>query len=302
MKTTKKLLILSATIAISSFFTSCSTEKGCTDSLAINFDKDAEKDDGSCIYPAPTNNDQSHDHTNGHVTLVFNHHFDGLPVTSSTFNDFRYITANNDTISITKLKYLLSGFKLFKTNGDSIEFHGYSLFDIANPIPTDPHHRLKHDEGSGLTFPLHDVEKGAYASLGFTFGFDSTDNLGNYSDLNVKNWNWPAGLGGGYHFMQFEGQYKHNGNDSTFVYHHGTAFNGPDKINHIPIKLTGVAFNENNVVVNIDVNLADWFRSPYLWDLNTYHNMLMPNYTAQKMMQANGHNVFSINSVIQRRK
>ena len=37
-------------LAIAFIFSSCTKEEGCTDSLATNFNVDAENDDGSCIY------------------------------------------------------------------------------------------------------------------------------------------------------------------------------------------------------------------------------------------------------------
>ncbi len=44
----KRLLYL--LIATSLVFTACKKEEGCTDSQATNYNADAEKDDGSCIY------------------------------------------------------------------------------------------------------------------------------------------------------------------------------------------------------------------------------------------------------------
>ena len=61
---------------------------------------------------------------------------------------------------------------------------------------------------------------GSY-QLKFTFGFNDEDNKdGVYQDLNSASFNVPAMLGGGYHYMQFDGKYKDTNNaDANFNYH-----------------------------------------------------------------------------------
>jgi hypothetical protein len=141
-----------------------------------------------------------------------------------------------------------------------------------------------------------------YSGVSFLFGFDSVDNVNNaYADLNVVNWNWPGMLGGGYHFMQMEGQYRELGNDSTYAYHQGTArvSTGVFEQNYFKADLAGVTLSKSNVNMEIKMNIAEWYKNPNTWDLNQYHKMLMPNYAAQKLMQANGASVFSLGNVTQ---
>jgi hypothetical protein len=45
------------------------------------------------------------------------------------------------------------------------------------------------------------------------------------------------------------------------------------------------------------MNVAEWFKAPYLWDLNIWNSMLMPNFDAQVKMYDNGQNVFSLGSI-----
>ena len=97
-KTTKMKTLLNATAALLIFgtlLTSCTKNKGCTDPAATNFDVEATKDDGSCLYAEVTT-----ENTTASITFNFTHHFNGVPVTVSNFNQFNYVTANNDTISM----------------------------------------------------------------------------------------------------------------------------------------------------------------------------------------------------------
>ena len=265
---------------------SCSKKDGCTDPLADNYDADADKDDGSCFH---SYGDDNLGMGHSQITFNFTHNFDGIPVSSSTFNQFNYVNANDDTLSISKLRYLISDVRLYKANGDSIVINGYSLIDV--------------DAGTGMTYTTtDDIPYDTYTGISFNFGFDSLDNADNaYQDLNIINWNWPATLGGGYHFMQMEGRYKEQGNDSLYAYHHGTArvSMGVFEQNYFTVDLAAITLSKSNVTVEIKMDIAEWYQNPDIWDLNMSHTMVMPSYTAQKMIQKNGSTVFSMGTVIQ---
>ena len=285
----KSLSFFILTILIT-VFTSCSKNRGCTDPAANNFDVEAQKDDGSCTYDEVTVSENMQ----SSVTFNFTHHFDGIPVTATNFNQFNFVTAFGDTINISKLRYLVVGMRLYTTSGDSVMLNDvpYQLLDLTN--------------SSSLSFTAGKTDFGAFAGLGFSFGFDTTDNAGNYTDLNSAGWGVPTMMGGGYHNMQLEGKYKLNGNDSVYAYHmiakKRPTMMAPFEANNISINLPGIALNENNVVVEIKMNIADWFKNPSTWDLNNMHSSLMGNYTAQDMMQDNGYNVFTLGSISQRKK
>ncbi|WP_431167850.1 MbnP family protein, partial [Tenacibaculum halocynthiae] len=72
-------------------------------------------------------------------------------------------------------------------------------------------------------------------NLNFTFGFSDADNIdGVYQDLNTVSFNVPGMLGGGYHYMQFDGKYKDTNNlDANFNYHAIRAVNRSDPNNLI---------------------------------------------------------------------
>jgi hypothetical protein len=127
---------------------------------------------------------------------------------------------------------------------------------------------------------------------------------GAYTDLNSASFNVPlAALGGGYHYMQFDGKYT-NGTvtDAPFNYHNIRAVNPgmppvfPNQETYINVDL-GPTTITKNTSFEIKMNVAEWFKTPNTWDLNTLNQVLMPNASAQKLMNENGQNVFSLGSI-----
>ena len=219
------------------------------------------------------------------VTLKFTHNWDGVPVTFSDFNKFKFTTENGESIRIEKLRYLVSNIKL----GDRTK--NYQLINIG--------------ENSGTEIIINHVQLVNHR-LQFTFGFFHPDNIdGIYKDLNSVNFNVPIMLGGGYHFMQFDGKYKDTNNqDSNFNYHVIRAVDRTDSNNSI-FEDTSIWFDlgnievKNNATIEIKMNIAEWFKNPNTWNLNELNTVLMPNFEAQKMMNANGKSVFSLGEISQ---
>lgn len=223
------------------------------------------------------------------LTVSFTHNWDGEEITSANFNDVVYENANEDVLSISLLRYLISDIVLHKGDGSTTTLAGYLLVDVNN----------------GLTSVIiPDVPVGEYEALSFTFGFDEEDNTdGAYQDLNSASWNWPEMLGGGYHFMQLEGTFidEDGGteDENPYAYHMGTARNNESQFeqNFFNVNLEGEVSIKSNTVVEIEMNIAEWFKNPNIWDLNTFGIDLMSNYEAQKMMNENGQSVFSLGNV-----
>ena len=213
------------------------------------------------------------------LTLKFTHNWNGVPVTNQDFNTFKFTTANGENISIERLRYLISNISL-------ISGENHFLIDVG--------------ENSGNLIAISDVYPGNY-KLKFTFGLSDAENTyGSYQDLNSANFNVPEMLGGGYHFMQFDGKYKDaNGQDANFNYH---AIRALDKTDPTNLKFEDTSFRvdlgsieiKNNATIEITMNIAEWFTNPYPWNLNELNTVLMPNFEAQKMMSANGKTVFRL--------
>ncbi|WP_299556765.1 MbnP family protein [Seonamhaeicola sp.] len=226
-------------------------------------------------------------------SLNFSHNWDGTPVTNADFNTIKFTNAEGDQLSIERLRYLISDIKLEKSNGETIIIEAYNLVDVTN--------------NQNLIFsPTATISEGTYSKVSFIFGFKNEKNLdGVYPDLNTVSWNVPAMLGGGYHYMQLDGKFLNSSNmEQGYNYHAIRAADNPGANPTFPqdtffeVNLGSVTIS-NNAVFNIEMNIAQWFKTPHTWDLNVLNQMLMPNSAAQIMMYDNGQNVFSLKSVDQ---
>ncbi|RSK41746.1 MbnP family protein [Mangrovimonas spongiae] len=222
-------------------------------------------------------------------TFTFTQNWDDTAISPSDIENTQYTNANGEVLTITRLRYLLSHFELLDENGNTTPLQGYQLIDLS-------------DAETYNFIPTSAVTPGNY-TLKFVYGFNEADNIdGAYTDLNSASWNWPEMLGGGYHFLQFDGQY--NVNTTTpmpFNYHNGMAMVSEDNFeqNFVAFEFpTEIPISETTTI-EIQFNLAELFKNPNLWDLNTYNTSLMPNYEAQKMMQENIASAFTLGEITQ---
>jgi len=216
------------------------------------------------------------------ITLNFTHHWNGTAITNQDLNMLKFTNANGEKVSIENLRYLVSNISL---------------------VASKNHHLINFNENKGTSIAISNLTNGNYA-LSFRFGFSDEDNEdGIYQDLNSVSFNVPGMLGGGYHYMQFDGKYIDNtSQEAGFNYHAIRAVDATDP-NNLKFEDTSFAVNLGTVVITntseieIKMNLAEWFKNPNTWNLNELNTVLMPNFEAQKMMSANGKSVFSLGIV-----
>ena len=217
------------------------------------------------------------------LTFKVKHHWDNTLVTKSDFGELIYTNQNQDVQSITLLKYLISNITLHTTDGTSVKLKDYHLFNA---------------EQDNTMFFNSDVPvpTGSYNKITFTFGFNEEDNAQNYPDLNTTNWNWPEMLGGGYHFMQLEGNYSTDEGPQPYAYHYGTAraSEGVFEANHFVVEINENFTITSSSTLEVKMNIAEWFKNPHTWNLHEYNTDLMGNYEAQIMMRQNGATVFGV--------
>ncbi len=224
------------------------------------------------------------------INLNFSHVWDGESVSNTDFNTIKFTNANGEELSIERLRYLISDVTLKTVNGASIVIDAYNLVDVTN--------------NTNLNFtPSTTISEGTYSSLSFTFGFKNEKNIdAAYQDLNSVSFGVPAMLGGGYHYMQMDGKFINNlDQEQGYNYHAIRAADNPGANPTFPqdtffkVDLGSVTVS-GDTTFNIEMNIAEWFKTPHTWDLNVLNQALMPNSSAQIIMHDNGQSVFSLKS------
>jgi hypothetical protein len=276
----KKITIISLVTCLL-FVISCK-KKGCTDPVATNYNEKAKVDDGTCEYSP---------YIGKQINVVFNHQYDGNQVNAADFNTIKYSNLAGNNHSISHLEYLVSDIRFYKADGDSITTESHSLIDF--------------DDINSFTYDItENLDEGDYTGIAFVLGLEANDNTsGMHTDLNSANWSWPEALGGGYHFMKFEGKFIDSNTDtSNFAYHYGTAreITISDTIfhdNHTFININQAFTISDDATITLNFNFDELFKNPNTWDLDSNNSMLMMNYNAQTMMRENAESVFTWNSI-----
>lgn len=233
------------------------------------------------------NDDDNSTPANVDLIINFTQNWDGTNVNNDDIDATVFTNEMGHELKIARIRYLLSRITLTHTDGTVYNVSDYNLIDLSIPSTS--------IFDTGMQIP-----EGTY-TVSFTHGFNEEDNIdAEYEDLNTASWNWPEMLGGGYHFLQFDGMYDVNTTPMPFNYHNGTARVNPGEFeqNFVNIAPTNTIAINAGSIVDIQMNIAEWFKNPYTWDLDVYNTPLMPNYDAQKLMQDNAATVYSVSTIL----
>ena len=252
----KKVLILISVIAL--LFTSCKKEEGCMDPTALNYNNEATLENGDCNY-APIN-----------IIIHFNHHVNG---TALVVDSMIYTNPSNENYSIQTLRYLISDIILHTSNGTKTLLDEVHFIDISID--------------STLILNIPQINYKNYTYISFTMGLDSIKNNTNLflNEHFFPAFVWPEFLGGGYHYMQLEGDFNTVFNGYTT---HTGGTNGVDFSFNKIFQITEI--ND----ININMEITNWYRNPEIFDLTS--DGIMGDINKQTILKANGiDDVFSVN-------
>jgi hypothetical protein len=252
---------------------SCKKE-GCTDPKATNYNEKAKKDNGNCIYtPTP-------------VTIEFEHTVDG---SSLQFDQMIYTSAAGNKYSVQTLKYFISDITVEGSGETQDVFIDKEFYVDAEDAST----LIKESVAS--------LPAGEYSGVSFRWGLSKEKNTsGRFPNPPESNMEWPAMMGGGYHFMKLEGQYDSlaTGNIKYYNTHIGNPSSDYDNSFIVSFSELFTVKGDEEIHITINMEINNWYQNPHTYDFNNYDSGIMGNQTVQQMLKENGQtDVFSIKEI-----
>ena len=172
--------------------------------------------------------------------------FGGAPL---LLDSLRYETSAKETLSFTRISFLLCGFALEKEAGGWVELPNQNAWCDAEK------HRLQ--------FILHDIPPNSYRALRFYFGPDAKTNHADISkipaqdplnpNLNGLHWDWQ----GGYIFLALEGFFRTQKDNSI-----GYSYHFARDARRTPIHLTTPLDLRHDATLTLDFDLSSLLNSP----------------------------------------
>lgn len=237
---------------------------------------------GRCDYGDPPTGPAS-----GQLTVQFHFKVGSEPL---ELHAMQYTNAAGNRYRVDDLRYFVSNLTLVRADGSEFATTLVHLRDAELPYTRD------------LRIPA--VPPGDWVAVRFLFGLD--DERNQFEGLAATTSNlvmqWPAFLGGGYHYMQLDGGWDRGaGAVGPWQAHLGRVQRAVDPSPYetrftveLPIQLRTQRAT-STLAISMDVNA--WFASPNIYDFAAIGGAMMDNPAAQQLLSQNGAQVFSIGSV-----
>ncbi|GAB4206526.1 MAG: hypothetical protein Fur0023_16500 [Bacteroidia bacterium] len=187
-------------------------------------------------------------------------------ISNNRLNVFNYISCANDTCSLSKTECVFSRFLFYKNGG--VFYADTSCAVFCN--------------SSVLEFEIDSVPCNNYDSLSFQIG---DNNPANKNDVAINNMSWPLPMGGGYHFIKYEGKFLKNNIPIGYALHAGGNHLSPLKISYKMPFIIQYAKHSIYIKQNID----KWISGNYCLNLSV-NNYTMGNDSIMNILLKNGKN------------
>lgn len=218
----------------------------------------------------------------GSTLIAIDHEVDGDPL---ELDEIKYENAAGNIYSVFRLRYFVTDFAFHKENGDVIDGDNIHLRNVTK----EDSREFKLEEN---------LEAGDYEKITFTFGLDEDKNEHmRYSDnFEFQQMEWPEPMGGGYHYMQLDGNYyKEEGADSSSAFntHTGRVMEAEDEDtikhdNHFTVEFEEEFSIEDGDQLEMDLvmDINEWYENPNMYDFSNYDG-IMANQEAQELLREN---------------
>lgn len=189
---------------------------------------------------------------------------------------FAYQSPAGYKYKITKLEYFVSNIQLKDLAGNLYRID--TVFYVNASL------------SSTNTFVLPNIPTGKYTDVYFNIGIDSLRNISNSlsGSVEMENMAWPDMMGGGYHFLKFEGKYLNNGSEEGFAIHLGK------NKNLVKIHIVrSIDVNVNSTYsLPLTMNINEWLKNPAIYDFVLDGSYSMSSDAAMQKLNINGSDVF----------
>jgi hypothetical protein len=210
------------------------------------------------------------------VSFSVSHTFGTSPL---SFDEVIYTSLAGYSLSVTDVKYYLSRVEIEDTEGTRHRMLDYMLVNAR-----------KEETQSGQ-LPQNLKAK----ALHFIIGFNKEDNRHEYLENTIDNFNmiWPTEMGGGYHFLKFEGRYvSTEAKQQGFALHLGE--NGYEVYVELPLSFD---FTKEKHSLSLNMDVKNWLQNPIKYDFEKDGNYSMGIAENMLKLTKNGNDVLSIKSI-----
>jgi hypothetical protein len=233
-------------VLLTSLLFACKEEKGCTDKTALNYNAEAEVNDGSCEYMSS-------------IKLAFQ----GTNNNQKIQLNVPFMLSDSTWVNLTTFRFYVSNVELTNATGEVIKVGDVGIIDLdtfKSPVSSFHAERFIKVDTKRQNFIKVKFDLGVAESVNFT---DPTT-YANTHPLGVQlfqHWSWSTG----YIFIKMEGSSDtdRNGvidmNDANFLIHTGTT---PLYRSNVSIEKNVSMQGNGTDEFTVNINFAKVFRTP----------------------------------------